>query len=342
MPFYKSLDQNSETDRRIIDGLIRLKTSLDEVIPVKKNDQNLLICTWNIREFGGKKYGGREIEPMFYIAEIISHFDLVAIQEIKDDLSQLEKLIRLLGGWWKFLVTDVTFGAQGNGERLAFVFDTRKVVAGGLVGEIQPEMVKVDGILQSNFSFARSPFMAGFRAGWYKFSICSDHFYYGESKPDDPQRVEESKRITNLLKQRAKSKDQWAKNIILLGDFNIFSLDDRTFKTIEEADFKIPEEIKGIYTNANKDKPFDQIAFLEEEGTDKIIIRKAGIFDFFKDVYRDSDEAIYLKQEADAGNTKKIKYSQYRTFKLSDHLPMWVELNTDFGKKYLENKLRPV
>ena len=59
-----------------------------------------------------------------------------------------------------------------------------------------------------------------------------------------------------------KSKDHWALNTILLGDFNIFSTKDQTFQTLKKNKFKIPTSIEGTYTNANHDKTFHQIAFL--------------------------------------------------------------------------------
>jgi hypothetical protein len=32
-------------------------------------------------------------------------------------------------------------------------------------------------------------------------------------------------------------------------------------------------------------------------------------------------------------------YNTWRTFQMSDHLPMWIELKINFGKQYLEQKL---
>jgi hypothetical protein len=32
-------------------------------------------------------------------------------------------------------------------------------------------------------------------------------------------------------------------------------------------------------------------------------------------------------------------YRQWRTFQMSDHLPMWVEIGIDFSDAYLERKL---
>ncbi len=318
--------------RRTAESLLRLKTGLDIAIPSKTIDPTLLLATWNIREFGGTKSGGRENEPLFYIAEIISRFDMVAIQEVRDNLDALDELMYLLGDWWKYLVSDVTLGSQGNNERHAYIYDTRKMSFGGLAGELVPQMKKENGVLKSDFAFARTPYLAGFKAGWFKFSLCTQHFYYGESKADDPQRVQEAKTVVGLLKQRMKARDSWAYNTVLLGDFNIFSTEDETFKAIEREKFAIPAKIKGTYTNAKRDKPFDQIAFLAKDVESQMGLAKAGTFPFFDHVYRDSDRKVYQP------NATENAYKQWRTFKMSDHLPLWIELFVDFGNDYLMKK----
>lgn len=333
MPFYKNLDSGTVEGRRTAEALLRLRTELDIAIPTKTIDPTLLLATWNIREFGGTKSGGREDEPLFYIAEIISHFDMVAVQEIRDNLDTLDELMYILGDWWKYLVSDVTLGAQGNNERHAYIYDTRKITFGGLSGELVPEMKKEGGVLKSDFAFSRNPYIAGFKAGWFKFTLCTQHFYYGEDKPDDPQRLLEAKTAVQLLKKRMKSKDAWANNAILLGDFNIFSTKDETLQAIEKEMFQIPTKLKGTYTNANQDKPFDQIAFLARDIETQMGLARAGTFPFFNHVYRNADWKTYLP------NKTLNEYKQWRTFKMSDHLPLWVELYVDFGNEYLQKKI---
>lgn len=350
MPFYKDIKFWAPEGKRTADGLLRLKAALDEKIPPKTVDPTLLLATWNLREFGGTKYGGREDdEPLFYIAEIMSRFDMIAVQEVRDNLDALDRLMRKLGAWWKYLVSDVTLGKQGNNERSAYIYDSRKISFGGLAGELIPEMKKEGGTLKSEFAFARTPYVAGFRAGWYKFTICTQHFYYGQSKADDPQRLQEAKTVVDLLKKRMKSKDAWASNTILLGDFNIFSLEDETLKAIEKEKFEIPAGLKGTYSNAKRDKPFDQIAFLSRDVQSQLALARSGTFPFFDYVYRDSDwEAFDPKKQWRPSGYKPEKwetkewtekvYNQWRTFQLSDHLPLWVEVGVDFGKEYLERK----
>ena len=207
--------------------------------------------------------------------------------------------------------------------------------SGGLAGELVPPAKKnTDGTLASDFMFARTPYLAGFRAGWFKFTLCTQHFYYGQAKADDPQRVLDAQNVVKLLKVRMKQKDRWANNAILLGDFNVFSTNDQTFKAMTDADFLIPGGLVGRYTNAKLDKPFDQMAFLAPDVKHQIDTAAAGVFSFFDHVYREADHPVYLPSDS------LRKYREWRTYKMSDHLPIWVELQIDFAGEYLEGKAK--
>lgn len=59
-------------------------------------------------------------------------------------------LMRHLGWQWKYLETDTTDGDPDNDERLAFLYDTRKVRFSGLAGElVLPDVKQPDGSSQA-------------------------------------------------------------------------------------------------------------------------------------------------------------------------------------------------
>ena len=69
----------------------------------------------------------------------------------------------------------------------------------------------------------------------------------------------------------------------------------------------------------------------------------AGAFDFTESVYTPEDLSIYRDYFDDkyvTGKTEKQITSYYmsnwRTFQMSDHLPLWIELKIDFSNQYLE------
>jgi len=130
--FYDWIDSGTEEGKRTAERLLKLREALEREIPERRIGGTLLLATWNIREFDSATYGDRRDEPLLYIAEIIDHFDLVAVQEVRDNLKALERLMDLLGSWWKHLLTDVTEGRPGNRERMAFLYDSRKVRFGGV------------------------------------------------------------------------------------------------------------------------------------------------------------------------------------------------------------------
>lgn len=336
MPFYSKLKSSVEADRRTIEGIQRLKVQLDAALPPKDLDRHLLLATWNLREFGGGKYGGRTQESLFYIAEVMSRFDLIAVQEVRSDLGALDELMSLLGqSMWKYLVTDVTYGKQGNDERLAFIYDTRQISFGGLAGEVVPEQVKNEnGLLSAKDGFARTPYIVGFRAGWFKFSICTMHSYYGEGEKDE-QRKKEMADIVRLMKKRIESPDRWAKNTIILGDFNIFSAKDSAMQSLTKV-FKRPQVFEETEPGSNQDrsKPYDQIGFLSPDVGNQLDKAKAGVFDPYESVMR-------LKEDEKVYPWSGKSFKEWRSYQISDHLPKWVQINVNFGDDYLKTKLNP-
>ena len=129
---YTSLRQLKRTDpeaaQRCAARLLAIRDDLSE-LRSRKRDGSLLLATWNIRDFDSNKfgYGHRLPETFLYIAEILSCFDLVAVQEVNRDLSALERVMNILGPEWDYIATDTTEGTGGNQERMAFVFNTEKV-----------------------------------------------------------------------------------------------------------------------------------------------------------------------------------------------------------------------
>ncbi|MDR0491100.1 MAG: hypothetical protein LBH28_07655, partial [Oscillospiraceae bacterium] len=84
MPAYPSIKRISDNSEkaRVVERLLALRAQLNRDIPAKTATEPLLLATWNIREFGDN----RRSESLHYIAEIISRFDLVAVQEVASNL----------------------------------------------------------------------------------------------------------------------------------------------------------------------------------------------------------------------------------------------------------------
>ncbi|MCL2149492.1 MAG: endonuclease/exonuclease/phosphatase family protein [Dehalococcoidia bacterium] len=339
MPAYTSIKKITDGSERtrIVEKLLALRTQLDQQIPAKTATDTLLLATWNIREFGDN----RRTESLHYLAEIVSRFDLIAVQEVASNLGGIQKLVSLLGHNWDYIVTDSTEGTAGGGERMAFIYDRCKVFFRKMAGEFVLPKTKLLG--EGKLQFARTPFTVAFQAGWFRFVLVTVHILYGTSKKEDPQRVEEISAVAKFIKDRAKKEDE---NYILLGDFNIFNTGDATMKALEKQGFYIPDAIREHPSDLGQTMHYDQIAFkLKIENNMTVFAegkQRAGAFDFTETIYPLRDLDVYrgyFEEKVLAGKTEKQieKYylSTWRTFEMSDHLPLWIELKVDFSNQYL-------
>ena len=85
---------------------------------------SVLIGSFNVRKLGSAR--ARSRETWAFLARICSQFDLLAIQEVMDDLGGIRMLMELLGPDFGLIVSDKTGafpGDLGLGERLAFVYN---------------------------------------------------------------------------------------------------------------------------------------------------------------------------------------------------------------------------
>jgi hypothetical protein len=197
-------------------------------------------------------------------------------------------------------------GAEGNKERMAYFFDTRKVEFGGLAGALVLPMDRKSKLPQRQWS--RTPYAVGFKVGWCRFMLVSVHLVYGKSGVNSPERLEEVRLLSEFLANKVDDPSTWLNNIILLGDFNIFHSNTKTFEALAEH-FIIPDEIMDLPSNAKQDKHFDQIAFRTlylNELIGRNSDMKAGVFNFFDYVFKDDDEQFYQEEMGDAAEKMSI------------------------------------
>ena len=80
-----------------------------------KTANSLLLATWNIANLGAQDRGPKDYA---LLAEVISWFDIVAIQEVKDDRKGLDGIVAQLSSSWRTLYSDAAGNDAGQGERL--------------------------------------------------------------------------------------------------------------------------------------------------------------------------------------------------------------------------------
>lgn len=297
-----------------------LRADLDLNLPHKELDRNLLIATWNIREFGGltEEWNGdehtpkRDLHSLLLIAEIVRRFDIIAIQEVTGKLKALRHLLKKLGENWSFILTDVSGGSAGNDERLAFLFDTRKVKLSGLACELVTPNEAVENIAEGAFNrqFSRTPYAVSFKSGNKTFILVTAHILYGK---DPLEREPELSAIANWLKDWSEDINAFDQSLILLGDFNIDREGDPRYEAFTSTGLTVPTDLtqvrRMIYDESVK--YYDQLAwFKDSEGVDRISLQysRGGAYDF---------TAIALKHRNYTNNSL--------SWRMSDHLPLWGE-----------------
>lgn len=287
--------QNAQND------LDSLSAALDAEIPVKVND-NLLVATWNIRSFASltRKWTAsasdspkRDLRGLRAIIEILSRFDVIAIQELKGDLRALRDTMRFLGDDWGFLMTDVTLGDEGNDERLAYLFDRTRVHPSGLAAELVVPPDRLDSLDEGALreQFARTPYAVSFRRGTETFILVTLHIIFGEIAAN---RIPELKEIADIFRDWARRSNRWHHNLLCLGDFNIDRQGDALFDAFTSTGLEVPNVLlnlpRTIFDDpgeSNDDSFFDQIAWFTT-GSGALIdldLRNGGNFDFQPHVY---------------------------------------------------------
>ena len=124
-------------------------------------------------------------------------------------------MLKVLGEHYSFILTDVAGGAEGNDERLAFLFDSRKVKLSGLACELVVPNEQVEDIHAGAFQrqFVRTPYAVGFKVGNKTFVLVTLHILYGSSAAD---RIPELKAIAEWLRDWSKDMNAFDQSLLTL------------------------------------------------------------------------------------------------------------------------------
>ena len=250
---------------------------------------------------------------------MISWFDMVALQEVNDNLIGLRSITKNLPSSFKVIFSD----KAGNNERSAFLYDTTsdKITLLEKFGEIavppkDHKYIKLPNVQQKFTGFDRNPFLVSFQAGDLRFLLVNVHLYYGEdSKKARERRALEAYATSRWADLRQKSKNAYVRDIIVLGDFNLPKVEpgDLIYLALRKRGLRRPLHSTRIYSNLSNDKEYDQIMFFPGH-TKQDFTGKMGIFDF--------DGALF----PDLWQTRTAK--QFRSFLryyISDDRILWTE-----------------
>jgi hypothetical protein len=289
----------------------------DAQIPSSRLDESLNIATWNIREFGRKR---RSLAAIHYIAEILGQFDVVSLVELRDDLTDLGRVMDILGPYWRVVYSDALKDAGGNRERIAFLYDKRAAVFTGFAAAVNPPRTRTGtGEYMPVFNWWRQPYIASFSAGNFDFLLLAAHIQWGTSAG----RLKELSSLAEWVDLKRNEGTREDKDLIVLGDYNLETA--AHVRALTSRGLALPSAFKGkaIGTNLARNKSYDQI--LHYPIYPETFSNRAGVLDF----YTGGTAALFPGLTKDAF-----------TFQLSDHLPLWMQLRTDLDGFELDQILR--
>jgi len=109
---------------------------------------SVVLASANVRKLGA--VAKRDADTWHFFADVFRHFDLLAVQEVLDEMEGLRHLKRLMGEDFGMIVSDTT-GAfpneDGLDERLAFIFNWTVVNRKELVTDVTYDRSKVVEII---------------------------------------------------------------------------------------------------------------------------------------------------------------------------------------------------
>jgi len=300
------------------DAVSRLREALASAVPPKLLDRNLLIGSWRwpmvfrlapVWISQDRANGERDLRAVHLLAEVVRHFDVIAIQGVMANAPTVLAVMDLLGPDWAFLMTGLSRETTYR-ERTAIIFDTRKVLPQGLAGQIVlPQHGKResddDDILSEQFF--RPPFFAGFRCLSTSFTLVNQHIVFGT----EPERVREIQALGRWVSE-VRAGAYWEGNLIVVGQLQLLRDGSPVHEALTRAGLRLPPGLVGTTTFVNSiGRPASQasaIAWAEDEAGEPDLdfpYRSAGVFDLAS-VFGDS-----------LGDYDYI----------SVHLPIWAEFS---------------
>jgi endonuclease/exonuclease/phosphatase family metal-dependent hydrolase len=291
----------------------------------QKSGNRLLLATWNIANLGVQE---RREKDYRLIAEIISWFDLIALQEVNNDLEGLRGIEEQLSDRYHTIFSD----PGGNNERFAFLYDAEKVKALEEVGRMTVPPKDLPSIhlagMQAEFKgFDRNPYLVSFHAGDLTFVLANVHLYFGKNKDKDSEEAKsgierrclEAYAVGRWADLRHDDDDAYTKNVLALGDFNLPKREktDPVFVALTKRGLHLPEHSTKVFgSNLDDDAQYDQMAVFP--GPMESAIKQSGVFDFDGALF----PGLWGKTE-----DEQNKFQAYVKYYISDHRPLWAELD---------------
>ena len=275
-----------------IDNLIRHRDTIpanpadSRNIPSPGQPGKVLIASWNIANLGVHKRRPIDFEV---IAEILGWFEIVALQEIADNLDDFLAIVDALPNHFGYIFND----RAGNDERAAYIYDTRRVALSPKIGEVaivesERRYITLPGITRDFEGFNRNPYLAGFEIDSISLLLANCHLLYGpqgsaaERQDSMDRRQLEAYAIARWCDLRRNDKHRWTRNILALGDFNLPQAQEGNpvYEALTRRGLSLPPHETRIPTNVSANADYDRLRLPVSSTTFRLvratIRRRAG------------------------------------------------------------------
>lgn len=259
------------------------------VLPqVQRTAGTIRVATFNIQVFGQKKVSEPRVRSL--LVEILRHFDVIAVQEIRSEHEFLQQFVDVLnsnGRHYDFVIGP-RLGRTNSKEQYAFIFDT---------ASIEIDRSALYTVSDPDDLLHREPLVGWFRVRGpppeqaFTFSLVDIH-----TDPDETGReLDALAEVFRAVRDDGRHED----DVILLGDLNV---DDHHLGRLGQLP-AIHWAVSGVATNTRGTKLYDNIIFSQVATTE--YTGRWGVFDMIREFNLTVDEAL----------------------KISDHMPVWAEFN---------------
>ncbi len=282
-----------------------LKRQLDLCgIPHEPEENTLRLATWNVRRLGSTEKPELALE---YIAEVIRRFDLVTLCEVSQRNDDLKRLMEFLGETWSVAHPSEPSDPRSVGN-CVFVYRLDRVQPTNLAGTLPYRAVAKD---DSSSEWMRPPFVLGFRSGGFQFAVIGVHVKLGKSIGE---RNIEHGVLAAAVREWAEANRESYSNVFLTGTHQANM--PVHMETLTGQGLMVPVPLPLVrYSNFKKSMVFDGILCFE--GTAERSTGRGGVVDYIGE-----DRGYLFPDETEA--ISDMEFSN----RLSDHLPIWLEINT--------------
>ena len=304
--------------------------------PDDRDNRALIVASWNIRNISRRK----ETSLLQRIADVLSEFDLVALQEVRD-LVVLKKLKTMLPGWNYVVSKPVgskVAGAKARNERYAFFFKR-------CMARLVDRCSLVEG---ENDVFTRLPCVATFRATAksgvpdLELSLMNVHVSFGE-KARRCDEIAAINRCANAMSASACG----TRKVVVLGDFNLSPQD-----VLGSLGSDRMALIRSPLSTSVFGKLYDNIWLDRNDFSSRKVCDGEQMYRVDSGVLRiDWRYYPYSKSsrhcDQNPGDTMLPQLRTYMSrvqcgYELSDHCPVWVAFAASKPKDAVDGKPIPV